>query len=133
MVRFTLERGHWYACEIIGDEIDADRCSYTPIKVFAVMPGNTGKRQFELDFHHAKYPARVQHKRYRLRTIERGERYLLTHAGNIKFGIKGVVARSFHSIHDVGYQIAPAQSGPAGRPAVVGATTGFTVPVECWK
>jgi hypothetical protein len=77
MARFTLERGHWYACEIIGDEFETDRCSYTPIKVFEVLPSHTGKREFKLDFHHANYPAGVQHKRYRLRTIERGKRYLL--------------------------------------------------------
>ena len=75
--RFTLERDNWYACEIIGDEFDADQCSYAPIKVFAVVPGKTGEREFDLDFHHANYPAGVQHNRYRLRTIERGERYLL--------------------------------------------------------
>ena len=77
MARFTLERGHWYACEIIGDEFDTDRCSYTPIKVFAVTPSKTGNREFKLDFFHANYPAGVQNKHYRLRTIERGKRYLL--------------------------------------------------------
>jgi len=52
---------------------------------------------------------------------------------NINFGIKGAVARSFLSIHDIGHQVAPAGSAPAGRPVVVGAATEFTVPVECWK
>lgn len=75
--RFTQgEREQWYACKIIGDEFDADRCSYTPIKVVEVIPGNTGKRQFDLVFHHANYPAGVQQKRYRLQTIEWGARYL---------------------------------------------------------
>lgn len=75
--RFTLEPGSWYACEILGDEFNVDNCSYTPIKVFAVEPGKTGKREFLLDFHHANYPAGVQHKRYRLRTVHRGLHFLL--------------------------------------------------------
>ena len=50
-MRFTLERGKWYACEFIGDEFGADKCSYSPIKVKEVIPGKTGKGVFELHFH----------------------------------------------------------------------------------
>lgn len=52
---------------------------------------------------------------------------------NINFGIKAAVAQSFLSIHDIPYQAAATVSELPGRPAVVGAATEFTVPVECWK
>lgn len=52
---------------------------------------------------------------------------------NVNFGIKGAVARSFLSIHDIDYEVADSQSRSAGRPAVVSTATAFTVPVECWK
>lgn len=60
MTRFTLQRGRWYACELIGDEFGEDKCSYSPIKVFAVEPQKSGNRKFGLKFYHASYPAGVR-------------------------------------------------------------------------
>lgn len=81
MKRFSLERGRWYACEIIGDEFDdvfgPDQCSYSPIKIHSITPDKSGKRIFHLDFYHANYPEGVQNKSYTLRTIERGHRVML--------------------------------------------------------
>jgi hypothetical protein len=79
--RFTLETGRWYACEFIGDFFDQafgpDRCSYSPIKILGLRPLGTGQREYVLEFYHANYPEGVQGKEYRLRTIERGGRFLL--------------------------------------------------------
>lgn len=78
MTRLTLERGHWYAAEIIGDEFDLEKDSlrsYSPIKVHGVCPMQN--RTYRLDFYHANYPAGVQNKSYKLRTIERGHRFIL--------------------------------------------------------
>ena len=76
--RFTLKRGVWYACEIIGDEFSDDCCSYSPIKVTDIHVLSDGSRRFDLEFVHANYPEGAQEKVYRLRTIERGARYLLS-------------------------------------------------------
>lgn len=78
--RFTLEPRQWYACEIIGDEFDDDKCSYSPIKVISVMPAQKGNRTFSLDFYHANYPEGVRDKTYTLQTIERGSSFLLAKA-----------------------------------------------------
>lgn len=79
--RFTLERGRWYACELIGDEFSdvfgTDQCSYSPIKIFDVSPAQTGDRTFRLHFYHANYPEGVQDKEYIMRMIERGTNMLL--------------------------------------------------------
>ena len=75
--RFTLQRGKWYACEIIGDEFSEDCCSYTPIRVYHVEPLKKGDQTFNLHFYHANYPEGVRDKQYTLRTIERGQKYIL--------------------------------------------------------
>ena len=71
-MRFTLERGKWYACEFIGDEFNEDKCSYSPIKVHSIEPLHAGNRTFVLNFYHANYPEGVRDKSYTLQTIERG-------------------------------------------------------------
>ena len=76
-MRFTLEPGTWYACEIIGDEFEKDKCSYSPIKIYRVTPKNDGSRTFTLEFYHANYPSGVRDKAYKLRTIERGRTFML--------------------------------------------------------
>lgn len=81
-MRFTLQPGNWYACEIIGDEFEDDLCSYSPIRVDHVRPLKTGKRTFELGFYHANYPEGVQEKTYTLETIERGRRFMLARSTN---------------------------------------------------
>ena len=77
MTRFTIQPGRWYACELIGDEFDEDKCSYSPIKVHSIKPENNGDRTFLLNFYHAKYPEGVRDKTYKLRTIERGRSLIL--------------------------------------------------------
>jgi hypothetical protein len=79
-MKFTLERGKWYACELIGDEFDQDKCSYSPIKVLEITPLKTGKGWFVLRFRHLNYPEGVQGKEYKLQTIERGQSFLLAKA-----------------------------------------------------
>lgn len=79
-MKFTLERGKWYACEMIGDEFEKDKCSYSPIKVYGVTPLETGKGLFVLCFRHLNYPEGVQDKEYKLQTIERGSSLLLAKA-----------------------------------------------------
>jgi hypothetical protein len=76
-MRFTLEVGKWYACEIIGDEFEEDSCSYTPIRVDAIEPLGKGTRSFRLTFYHANYPEGVRTKQYVLRTLVRGEKYTI--------------------------------------------------------
>ncbi|MCG8091586.1 MAG: hypothetical protein JAY62_17755 [Candidatus Thiodiazotropha endolucinida] len=75
--RFTLEKNKWYACELIGDEYNEDRCAYSPIKVYSLASLKTGRRRFRLSFYHAAYPEGVRDKEYALRVIERGSSYLL--------------------------------------------------------
>lgn len=79
---FLLEAGTWYACEIIGDEFEEDRCSYSPIKVKAITPLKTGRGRFRLDFYHANYPEGVRDKEYDLVMVERGGRFLLARSGS---------------------------------------------------
>ena len=76
-MRFSIESNKWYACEIIGDEFDNDKCSYSPIRIYEIRPLKTGNRDFILKFYHANYPEGVRDKVYHLRTIERGKTYLL--------------------------------------------------------
>ena len=71
MSRFTLQCGRWYARELIGDEFDEDKCSYSPIKVQSVEPRHTGERTFRLRFYHANYPEGVRGKNYALQMKER--------------------------------------------------------------
>jgi hypothetical protein len=60
MKRFTLERGKWYACELIGDDFteahSSDLCSYSPIKVEGVFPLRSGDRTFR--FHPIRFCVR---------------------------------------------------------------------------
>lgn len=77
IMSFTLQPDRWYACELIGDEFDQDKCSYSPIKVRSVTALHTGKRTFRLAFYHASYPEGVQNKEYTLRTLERGRSFIL--------------------------------------------------------
>lgn len=74
-----LQPGRWYACEFIGEEFppESDSTSYSPILVHGAKGLKTGRRQFELHFHHANYPAGVQDKLYRLRTLLRAPGLLL--------------------------------------------------------
>ena len=76
-MRFTLEINRWYACELVGDEFDNDKCSYSPIRVLSLETSGTGKRVFSLGFYHANYPEGVRDKLYTLQTIERGRTYIL--------------------------------------------------------
>ena len=50
---------------------------YSPIKVIAVSPLQSGRRRFKLSFYHANYPEGVRDKAYTLQTLERGRRFLL--------------------------------------------------------
>lgn len=77
--RFTILVGHWYAAEFIGDEFaqDASFRHYSPIRVDAVEPVNSGIRRFYLTFYHSNYPEGVQGKRYLLQTLERSHHYVL--------------------------------------------------------
>jgi hypothetical protein len=77
VTRFTLQRGTCYACELIGDEFDDDKRSYSPIKVYSVQSEKNGDRTFVLKFYHALYPEGVRDKTYKLRTIERGRSLFL--------------------------------------------------------
>jgi len=81
-MRFTLKKNQWYACEIIGDEFEADKCSYTPIRVHELKPLGNGNREYILLFYHANYPEGVRNKEYKLRTIERSETLLIAKAVN---------------------------------------------------
>jgi len=75
---FTLEERRWYGVRFIGDEFfDLRSYQYTPIRVDGIRPLKTGKGIFELDFYHANYPEGVQGKMYRLKMLERGEKYIL--------------------------------------------------------
>lgn len=77
-MRFTLKPDRWYACELIGDEFDEDLCSYSPIRIHSLSMLGTGSRLFELHFYHANYPEGVRDKTYKLETIERGAKFLLS-------------------------------------------------------
>lgn len=76
-MRFKLEPDRWYACEIIGDEFDGDKCSYSPVKVLNIKPLVRGNRTLVLEFYHANYPEGVRDKAYTLQTIERGDTFFL--------------------------------------------------------
>ncbi len=74
---FTLAPERWYACELIGDAFDQDRCSYSAIRVLDLHPGRSGPGTLDLAFYHANYPEGVRDKDYRLAVIARTERLLL--------------------------------------------------------
>lgn len=76
-MRFTIEDDRWYACELIGDEFEDDICSYSPIKILKLETHKKGDRSLILHFYHANYPEGVRDKSYNLRTIERGDKFLL--------------------------------------------------------
>jgi len=76
-MRFTLQKNNWYACELIGDEFNEDKCSYSPIRVYKIKPLGSGQRKFILSFYHANYPEGVNDKKYKLRTIQRGKAFIL--------------------------------------------------------
>lgn len=79
LTRFTLEPEKWYAMELIGDEFVGPNylLRYSPIKVLALNLSGKGTRSFKLEFFHANYPAGVQNKIYRLRTIARSDHFML--------------------------------------------------------
>lgn len=74
---FTLVRGCWYAAEFIGDEFENDLRHYSPIRVDGLQALKSGRGELVLAFWHENYPAGVQDKEYRLRVLERGQRFLL--------------------------------------------------------
>ena len=76
-MRFTLEPGRWYAMELIGPEFGEEIRSCSPIRVSRIDALGGGSREFQLDFFHANYPAGVQDKSYRIKTISRDQNYLL--------------------------------------------------------
>jgi len=76
--RFTIEERRWYGVRFIGDEyFDLRGYQYSPIRVDGIRPLKTGKGIFELNFYHANYPSGVNDNLYRLKTLERGETYIL--------------------------------------------------------
>jgi len=76
--RFTVREGKWYALEFIGDEFfHLGSYRYSPIQIINVHPLKTGQGIFILSFFHANYPQGVNDKTYKLKTIERGELYIL--------------------------------------------------------
>ena len=76
-MRITLKPDSWYAAEFLGKEFGSAIRSYSPIKVFRVVPEDAGNRCFTLLFYHANYPEGVRHKTYRMRMIERNDVFLL--------------------------------------------------------
>jgi len=76
-MRFTLQNNEWYACELIGDEFQEDKCSYSPIRIKNIEPLSNGRREYILRFYHANYPEGVRDKEYKLKTVERGQTFLL--------------------------------------------------------
>lgn len=80
MNKFTLCAEKWYACEFIGDHYadQEDRCSYSPIKIWQVVPHRKQTRVFSISFYHANFPLIFQNKMYDIQTIERAESYILT-------------------------------------------------------
>jgi len=85
--RFTLERGKWYAADFIADDVPSSMeggYGYSPIYVLGISPNKSGKRLFDLKFYHANYPAGVNDKEYSLKTVHRGNTYILAHTTNHK-------------------------------------------------
>lgn len=79
---FKLKSKRWYACELIGDEFDEDRTSYSPIWVEKFERMKKGDGRFILHFYHANYPANVRNKCYNMKTIERGDRMMMARKVN---------------------------------------------------
>lgn len=75
MDRLSLEPGHWYAMELLGEEYGPSVRSYSPIRVDEITP--RGGRRFSLAFYHANYPEGVRSKVYDLETIERNRTFIL--------------------------------------------------------
>jgi len=73
--RLTLERGRWYGWTMWPGYLDAPY--FSPIRVDAVNPLNTGSGRFDLDFLNAGYASGVQDMTYALRTLKREASYLL--------------------------------------------------------
>jgi hypothetical protein len=80
--RFTLEKDNWYAADFIADDVPGSMeggYGYSPIYVLAVHPCASGKRIFDLKFFCLNYPEGVQEKEYNLKTVHRGESFILAH------------------------------------------------------
>lgn len=75
MDRLSLEPGHWYAVELLGEEFGSKIRSYSPVRVEEITP--KGGRKFSLAFYHANYPEGVRSKVYKLETIERNTAFIL--------------------------------------------------------
>ena len=60
MDRLSLEPGHWYAAELLGEEFGTEIRSYSPIRVEEITP--QGGRRLSLAFYHANYPEGVRSK-----------------------------------------------------------------------
>lgn len=74
MNRFTLQRSHWYAAELIGEEFGSKIRSHSPIRVDEITP--KGGRNFELSFYHANYLEGARNKVYQLQTLERNRHFI---------------------------------------------------------
>ncbi len=75
MDRLSLEPGHWYAMELLGEEFGTEMRSYSPARVEEIAP--KGGRKFSLAFYQANYPEGVRDKVYELETIERNGAFIL--------------------------------------------------------
>lgn len=75
MDRLSLEPGHWYAMELLGEEFGDDIRSYSPIRVEEITP--RGGRRFSLAFYHANFSDGVRGKVYELKTLERSKTFIL--------------------------------------------------------
>lgn len=73
--RFTLQPSTWYACEIIDDGGVDPRALCSPIRVDHIEP--LGNRTFTMRFYDLNYPEGVRDKEYCLKTLFRGESFIL--------------------------------------------------------
>jgi hypothetical protein len=80
MDRLSLEPGHWYAVELLGEEFGDEIRSYSPIRVEEVAP--RGGHRFTLAFYHANYPDGVRSKVYELETLERNATFILARSAS---------------------------------------------------
>lgn len=75
MTRFTLEKGKWYGMTMYPGY--GDTAYHSPIRMKDVRPLKSGAGRLDIDFFNAAYAQGVQDFTYRLRTLKRGEQYML--------------------------------------------------------